>query len=421
MQINIVGSILGTTGYDSHCRGFANALYKLNPDIKLDVPLSANWKMSVNDAELKMLKAPIRTPDVTIAIMTPPNWRIALADNTKHFIGFCVWEGDRIPTYWLEYLMDERVDQIWVPSQHTRDAIINTLKLQYYPNFDENEPGTTIFSSGVRVYDGEWDWDKIKIVPHGFDPKVFYRQRKKNVNLSLGKRLETRSKSVEANNKQRRTTEDTDNHADSSPFVFMCNKGWRGGMEDRGGVQFLLKAFANEFKKNENVELLLKLNPAYISPQIARLKMDELKLPKNSAKIKVACVNATPEQIAQLYNSADCYVCPTRAEAFDLGTAEAMACGLPVITTNYGGQIEHMNKYCADFVDYTLKNVKGDIQYEGIKQGVISIPKLQKSLRETLIRGIKTRKKGAYAQKHIKSWTWDHSAQIAMKNLKILK
>ena len=207
----------------------------------------------------------------------------------------------------------------------------------------------------------------------------------------------------------------------NKPFRFISNKGWRGGTEDRGGVQYVLKAFANEFKKDENVELTLKLNPAYINPAQVSQKIDELKLPKDAAKIKIACTNMTQEQICQLYNDSDVCVCATRAEAFDLGTAEAMACGLPIITTGYGGQIEHMDKTCADFIDYELQEVKGDIQYEGIKQGVPDTQHLQKLFREAFSGGDITRKKGKNAKKFIKDFTWDKAAEKVMNALKELK
>jgi len=158
MKINIIGSILGTSGYDNHCKGLANALYKLNPNIKLDVPLSPNWGQLVNDAELAMIKTEPRTPDVTIAIMTPPNWRIALADNCKKFIGFCVWEGDSCPLYWIEYLYDRRVNMIWCPSEHTKQAILNTLER----NKDK-----------LNNEDIQNIQDKIRIVPHGVDLNIF--------------------------------------------------------------------------------------------------------------------------------------------------------------------------------------------------------------------------------------------------------
>ncbi len=156
MKINLVGSIMGITGYDSHCRQLVNHLYHLNPDIKLDVPLQPDWVRHVTDAELNMINKESRVADVTIAVMTPPYWRIAMGDNCKKFVGFCVWEGDKIPDYWVEYLMDGRVDQIWVPSQHTKDAIIKTIG-----------------ESCTQGYIPGGDWDKIKIVPHGVDLSLF--------------------------------------------------------------------------------------------------------------------------------------------------------------------------------------------------------------------------------------------------------
>ena len=384
IKLNIVGSILGTSGYDNHTKGLANALYKINPDIKLDVPLAQGWEQVVNDAELVMIKTEPRTPDVTIAIMTPPNWRIALADNCKHFVGYCVWEGDKIPKYWIEYLEDERVEQIWVPSQHTKDAIMNTISKDY-----------KLLHKRPEEHNKElFMLKKIKIVPHGYDPEIF-----KQINT-----LHTQDKSTF-----------------NKPFCFICNKGWRGGMEDRGGVQYVLKAFANEFKKDENVELTLKLNPAYINPQIVTQKINELELPKDAAKIRIACANMSQQEICKLYNESDVCVCATRAEAFDLGTAEAMACGLPIITTNYGGQIEHMDETCAGFVSYELADVKGDLLYEGVKQAIPNVQKLQELMRASFSQRDITAVKGEQAEEFISRFTWENSAVIANSFLKELK
>lgn len=360
MKINLVGSILGTSGYDSHTRQLAAALYKINPDIKLDVPLSQDYLDHVTDAELKMLKTPSRIPDATIAIMTPPQWRIALGDQTKKFIGVCVWEGDKIPKYWLEYLMDDRVDQIWVPSEHTKDAIQKTL----------TENNITMLS-------------KIKIVPHGVDIDLF------------------KPKEREENPK----------------FSFLCNKGWRGGMDDRGGVQYVLKAFTEEFSKDEKVELNLHINPAYINPASVRQHMDDLKLDKNSPPIKVSATNIPYKRLPSLYQQADCYVCATRAESFGLDTAEAMACGLPIIATNYGGQIEHIptvNK----FIDYKLEEVKEDIQYEGIRWATPDIKDLRGWMRLAFDNWRGGKITGKVNLLEMQDWTWDKSAEKAMEFLK---
>lgn len=168
MKINIIGNLLGTDGYSNHTRQLFNSLYKLNSDIKLDIPLPQNWVSLVNDAENDAITKPFRIPDVTIMISTPPQWRLALSDGCKKFIGFCVWEGSNIPKYWIEYLIDRRVNQIWVPSQHTKDAILKTF----------TDYGDSVYdwsSLSVKFVCSLEDIEKkIKIVPHGVDNKLFH-------------------------------------------------------------------------------------------------------------------------------------------------------------------------------------------------------------------------------------------------------
>lgn len=48
--------------------------------------------------------------------------------------------------------------------------------------------------------------------------------------------------------------------------------------------------------------------------------------------------------LAELYNAADCFMLPSQVEGFGLPLAEAMASGLPVITTNHAAQAEVVGK-----------------------------------------------------------------------------
>ncbi len=372
MKINAIGSMLGSTGYDSHFRQLINAIYKINPDIKIDIPLSPNYMQLINDAELSMLKKPYRISDITIGILTPPFWRIALADNCKKFVGFCVWEGDKIPEYWIEYLMDERIDQIWVPSQHTKDAIINTL------------PQSGSIETQLPIW-----INKIKIVPHGVDMNKFYK------------------KDVKKNKK----------------FTFISNKGWKGGYEDRGGVAYVLKAFCEEFGKDEPVQLLLKLNQAYLNPNDLSKKLDELKLPEDRPEIKVNIGNLKYEDLINLYCQSDVYVCAQRADGFGLGSAEAMACGLPVLVSGYGGQVEHIEETKhGKFFKYIMQEVKGDIMYEGISWCVPDLEDIKKKMRLAYNNQNKLKEIGDNGHKFIEeNFTWDISAQKAITFLKELE
>jgi glycosyltransferase involved in cell wall biosynthesis len=48
--------------------------------------------------------------------------------------------------------------------------------------------------------------------------------------------------------------------------------------------------------------------------------------------------------IPRLYAAVDCFVLPTRGEGWGLPIFEAMAMGLPVIATNWSGQVDFMNE-----------------------------------------------------------------------------
>lgn len=365
MKINVIGPLLGTDGYSNHTRSFINALYRLEPDIKLDSPLPQDWIRQVNDNELKMIRTPDRISDVTIAIMTPQYWRLALGDGCKKFIGYCVWEGNRVPKSWISHMLDERVDLIFVPSLHTHDAIFNTC--------DDNEQATLA--------------NKIRIVPHG-------------VNTDIFKPIETKR---------------------DKKFTFICNKGWKGGYEDRGGVAYVLKAFSEEFKKDEDVELILKLNPAYIDDRKMFAELDKLNLPKDRASIKVNVQNMTPEELAIMYNEADVYVCATRAESFNLPGIEAMACGLPNIQTGFGGQCDYIDKENGFLTSYDLTDVKGDIMYEGIKWATPNIDDLKQKMRFAFSNQVLIQTMKKHCVRTAEQFTWSNTALLCMKYISELK
>lgn len=164
VKLNLIGSFFGIDGYSVHTRSLANAIQDTGIEVSLTVQKPAGWEKNVSDQELKMLMRDPLDSDMNLMIAPPYQWAPFLSDD-KPFIGFVVWEGDRIPVGWLDTLLDERVTQIWVPSKHTYDAVLNTA----------NQP-TDDFVKGIPLQDLE---NKIRIIPHGVDTDLFYPVKEK--------------------------------------------------------------------------------------------------------------------------------------------------------------------------------------------------------------------------------------------------
>lgn len=355
LKIKIIGGILGNTGYDAHCRGLANALHEEGVYVKLDVPLTQDWTMRVNDAELLMINRKEEDDMIAVAIMLPHYWPVALADNPKKFYGFCVWEGDKIPKFWLDYLMDERVNGILVPSNHVRDAILF---------WDD--------------YVGNFLKEKIHIIPHGVDMSLFKSSDNKEKNK----------------------------------FSFVCNKGWSRGLDDRGGMQYVIKAFAEEFRKDEDVRLLLKINPSYCGNgwnlEEEKKKLD---LPEDRAEILVNNALVEYSMLPTFYHDGDVFVCASKAEAFNIPGLEAKACGLMTIQTGFGGQIDYMFTDCDLLTAYKLAPATEGVMYEGINWAEIDMAELRKHLRWCFENQDLVKHRNSLAREQASKFTWRNTAR----------
>ena len=388
-MIQITGNIWGTSGYAVHTKSLARALNKIT-EVKLNTQVFPNCELQLEDDMIEMIKRD-GDPDVNIMIDIPLNWKLNLIDGKN--IGFLVWEGDKIPKCWLEECLNPNIDMIFVPSTHTEEAIINAANLSHE--------------------EAEELINKIHIMPHGIETKLF--NPKSNTN---------------------------------DEFIFLCNKGFRN-QEDRGGIQYAVKAFLEEFysqektdlgigspitesefpnlidsdggspdvqQENSKVEqfndkslrlktptagpiLIIKVNPAYpvgILPQ--------------HPKIKVISENMPYEKIPELYHNCDVFLAPTRAEAFNIPCLEAMACGKPVITTDFGGQTDYVPKEWQ--IGGELKEVEHEIMYEETRWLTPNIEELKKKMREFY------NNKPSVNQDLIKEYTWENTAKKIFKLIK---
>ncbi len=170
-----------------------------------------------------------------------------------------------------------------------------------------------VTSNYVRdVFQNSGVTSPIRTVGHGFDPAYYkYEPRQRN-----------------------------------GDFLFLCV----GENTTRKNLPMLIRAFEKAFKGVPGVRLLLKLGYHGVKDLQTHITQP--------SKIQLLTRRLADEsKLAQLYHRAHCFVLPTRGEGFGMPMLEAMATGLPVITTNHGGHLD----FCAP-ENSCLINCKGMVE-----------------------------------------------------------
>jgi glycosyltransferase involved in cell wall biosynthesis len=169
-------------------------------------------------------------------------------------------------------------DQIWVPSAWGRDVLL---------------------AHGLSAH-------KVHLVPEGVDGARFHAH---------GRRPRTSNR----------------------PFRFLTV----GKYEQRKGIDETLEAFARVYANCADVELVIKSN--YFTDHARKYQDLQNKIASlNLSNVTVLWGETSEIELANLYRACDTFVLPTRAEGWGLPLIEAVAAGLPVITTMYSGHMEFL-------------------------------------------------------------------------------
>ncbi len=121
----------------------------------------------------------------------------------------------------------------------------------------------------------------------------------------------------------------------------------------RKGVDALLAAYAQAFRAGDPVRLVIKTFPNPhndVAQQIEALRRADTQAPA----IELVDRDLDEGALSALYRDADAMVLPTRGEGFNLPAAEAMAAGLPLIVTGFGGHRDFCDDGTARLVAYVL-------------------------------------------------------------------
>lgn len=127
------------------------------------------------------------------------------------------------------------------------------------------------------------------------------------------------------------------------PFKFLMV----GKYETRKGYDEALRAFKDVFGNDPNVMLLIKATSFVDNDAVenVRKKIDEIGV--SQAHLVDGAIQ-TP-LMAALYRTCDCLIYPSRGEGWGLPLIEAMASGLPVLTTNCSGHSEFLRDFKGRF------------------------------------------------------------------------
>lgn len=115
-----------------------------------------------------------------------------------------------------------------------------------------------------------------------------------------------------------------------------------GKWETRKFTEGLLHAFVKEFSTREPVELYLHAHNSYIKGFSAKDRVEKAGI-NNEGNIILGSPCSMPV-LRSLYQSADCFVLPTRAEGWGLPILESMACGVPAIVTKYSAPVDYVDE-----------------------------------------------------------------------------
>jgi glycosyltransferase involved in cell wall biosynthesis/GT2 family glycosyltransferase len=177
------------------------------------------------------------------------------------------------------------------------------------------------------------------------------------------------------------------------------------------GLDILLRAFLEEFRTSSDVCLLIKTY-RYFEPEagdIRKLLMSlrsELKLFKKP--VVMILDDYFVDSMAGLYNAADAFISTSRGEGLCLPLLEAMACQMPVISSNFGGKSDFLNEENCFIIEHRLVDVpKNDQPYH--HSGMWAEPSIEgtrMAMRRAFEHGDEAARKAAAGRDHIIA-RWD--------------
>ncbi|HHY47932.1 MAG TPA: glycosyltransferase family 4 protein [Firmicutes bacterium] len=360
MDLLITGPVFDATGYAEILRNIALGLDQSGVNIRLEprnlgqamAPLPAATEEALRRMAGGMASGGASKPGVALHIFLA-GFFMPVAGMFN--IGLTMLEVDRVPADWVARC--NMMDEIWVPSSFNLE---------------------TFSASGVKR-------EIIRVMQLGVDVKKF---------SPAGAPLEVPG---------------------LRGFVFLSVFEWIL----RKGYDLLLPAFLAEFGPEEDVSLLLKVhdNSGY-DPAGASIRayVDEVcrSMGRPTGQIVVISHVLPSDLMPALYRRANCFVLPTRGEGWNMPAIEAMASGLPVISTAWSGQMDFLQEAGAYLIEVEaleavpMQGIANDKVYAGARWARPSVSHLRRLMRHVYERREEAAQVGLKAREVIRRrYSWD--------------
>jgi len=195
------------------------------------------------------------------------------------------------------------------PQKHIGFCVYETLDppKQWVDKMNEMDLVITASEFNKNVFKTAGVKKPLKVVPHCFDEKLF------NKNVTHKGRYDQ--------------------------FTFFA----MGTFKERKNFIGIIEGFYEAFSDRDNVCLLIKTDkPQHLGPAVIEIKRRSKWKSKNTASIYTDDSKYCPfEDVPRIMKKADIYVSTSLGEGFNLVGLHAMALGIPVITTRFGGCLEY--------------------------------------------------------------------------------
>ncbi|HIE29261.1 TPA: glycosyltransferase [Candidatus Poribacteria bacterium] len=192
----------------------------------------------------------------------------------------------------------------------------------------------------------------------------------------------------------------------------------------RKGLETLLEAYMEEFSAKEDVCLIV-MTRSWNKEYVAKCDEEAKKSAKRNDYPEVIYIQEDLPQyeMPSYYTACDCYIHPAYAEAFGKTIIEAMACGLPVIVTRWGGPVDFCTRQNSFLLDYTFAPAYNELRGFTLPENALwakpDKEQLRNYMRYVFEHQEVTKEMGLAAHEEItKNWTWIKAAQKAAQSIR---